>query len=326
MQVRRNTHGNRRARFGSVPFNGNFASLFSGAYMVVQSDRGLTYGGTMSAVAGNTSTATMGITGTLATAPIPIWLRGLGGGTADIYYDGIGVTPAMAGVTWNNGVPIVLTGAGAGLTITPSAGTLVGGDTWKATCAALADQSPNGKNAIQVTASAQPIVTVGLNGKAGLLFDGVNDFLTSTAGTLLSAFPFQVIVVGRFLQPGVALQTLIGQNGLSYAMYMNGPNVLRQYCGSGSNNIAFSSTANTRFSAIYTGTPAASMQAGALSVTGDCGANLPGAGVLIASFPTVTGWGNIEVFAVILTPPVALAAFDAALNSAGGYGPGAIAV
>lgn len=183
MQLRRNVHGNRRARFGSAPFNGNFASLFPGAYQVVQSDLGLTYGGTPKPTSGNTSTATMALTGTLAGTPVPIWLALTSGSTGNIYYDGAGITPAMTGVTVAAGLGIALTGAGSGLTITPSAGTLVSPDSWKATCSALADQSGNGKHYTQAAAAAQPIVTIGVMGKCGLLFDGVDDYMDSACAT-----------------------------------------------------------------------------------------------------------------------------------------------
>lgn len=175
----------RLGRRGSVRlssgFNGNFASLFPGAYQVIQNDLGLTYGGTMKATAGNTSTATMGLTGSLVTVPVPIWIVITGTGvTADIYYDGLGVTASMVGVSVVAAAPIALTGAGTGLSITPTVGTQIVGDSWKATSSAVADQSGNGKDYAQAAAGQQPVVTIGVNGKPGLLFDGVNDLLTST--------------------------------------------------------------------------------------------------------------------------------------------------
>jgi len=182
MQLRRSVHGNRRAPVGNR-FSGNFAALFPGAYQAVQTNRGLTYGGALLANAGNTSTATMALTGTLATAPVPIWIKLTGTGTTgNIYYDGLGVTPAMSGVSVAATVPIALTGAASGLSITPSGGTLVTTDTWKATCAALADQSGNGKNFSQAGATAQLIITPGLgNGLVGLATNGATGrLLTST--------------------------------------------------------------------------------------------------------------------------------------------------
>jgi hypothetical protein len=176
---------------GAQPIS-DFAALFPGAYFVVQGNKGLSYGAQLRADAGNTSTATMACSGALpalALAP-PIWLRGLGSGTCDIYYDGIGVAPAMAGAPWANGVPINLTGAASGIVITPSAaGTMVGGETWKATCRLLQDQSGNARHFVQNDARYQPIVTVGLSGISGLHWSTVNTWLSNGYN------PFQPSVV-----------------------------------------------------------------------------------------------------------------------------------
>jgi len=85
----------------------------------------------------------------------------------------------MTGVTPTAGVSIALTGAGAGLNIAFTAGTSVSGNSWKATCAGIDDQAGNGNDATQFTLASQPIVTVGVNGKPGLLFDGADDIMPS---------------------------------------------------------------------------------------------------------------------------------------------------
>ena len=170
----------------SSGFNGNFASLFTGVLQSVQSDLGLTYGGTPLATAGNTSTTVLTLSGTLGTVPVPIWAKAtntlsIGSGAQfSIYYDGTGTTAAMTGVTPTAGVGVALTGAGTGLTLTWGAGASVTNDSWKATCSALADQSGNAVHASQATPSAQPLVATGLNGVASLLFDGANQFLSYT--------------------------------------------------------------------------------------------------------------------------------------------------
>lgn len=150
----------------------------------VQTDLGLTYGGTPLAAAANTSTTVLTLTGSLATVPVPILAKSTitlavgSGAQFSIYYDG-GTTPAMVGVTPTAGVPIALTGAGTGLLIAWAAGSSVTNDTWQATCAGLADQSGNAKDYSQAGATQQPVLTVGLLGKPGLLFDGANDVLNS---------------------------------------------------------------------------------------------------------------------------------------------------
>ena len=218
-------------------FNGNFASLFPTAYQVVQSDRGLTYGGTMLATAGNTSTATMALSGTLASRPVPIWIvLDVSGIIADIYYDGLGVTPAMSGVSVLGGIPIALTGAASGLTITPSAGTLVANNSWKATCSALADQSGNGFHYTQATAAAQPVVTLGLNGKPGLQFvEGRSTFLNSSCALPApGTTPWMICAVftmvanssfGRIFTDG-NFMGLIANNGTT-SVLQYGPNGLQ---------------------------------------------------------------------------------------------------
>src|SRR6187431_1121289 len=129
----------------------NFADLFLGAYQVVQTDKGLSYGAVMRADAGNSSSVAFALTGATPAVPVPIWIRITAPGVGNVYYDGLGVTAAMTGVTIVDSVNIVLTGAGAGMAITPGVGSQVAGNTWRATCSSLADQSGNGRNYTQLT-------------------------------------------------------------------------------------------------------------------------------------------------------------------------------
>ena len=207
MYSRRKIHGQRRNFVNGIPFNGNFASLFTPGTVLqsVQTDLGLTYGGTPLATAGNTSTTVLTLSGTLATVPVPIWAKSTNsasigaGATFNIYYDGLGVTPAMTGVAPTAGVGVALTGAGAGLTLTWAAGTSVNNDSWKATCSAWADQSSNLFHYTQAGVTAQPLVGLGLNGFPALLFDGVNDSLNNNAFTLPTpgTTPTSVLLVAR---------------------------------------------------------------------------------------------------------------------------------
>ncbi len=169
-------------------FNGSFASLFPGAFQIVQSNIGILYGSTPLASAGNTSTTIVALSGVITGTPVPVWIKatnsnivGLSiGPTFDIYYDGAFVLAGMSGVTPISGVPIPLTGAGAGLSLTWTAGTSVASDTWKATAASWIDQSGNLKDYTMATLSRQPIVTAVVNGSPGLLFDAVDDLMVST--------------------------------------------------------------------------------------------------------------------------------------------------
>lgn len=57
-----------------------------------------------------------------------------------------------------------------------------------------ADQSGNGRNAIQATGSNQPLVKMGVNGKKGALFDGSNDYLQTAAFTLNQPYTIFAVV------------------------------------------------------------------------------------------------------------------------------------
>lgn len=220
-------------------FNGNFASLFTPGTVLqsVQTDLGLTYGGTPVATAGNTSTTVLTLTGTLGTVAVPIWAvstntLAIGAGAAfNIYYDGLGVTPAMTGVTPTAGVGVALTGAGTGLTMTWAAGTSVNANSWKACCSALADQSGNAKDQVSASLNLQPLIALGLNGMPALSFDGSNDRLSSALAIsvpyfIISIFKVRVWAAGSHVYGDLTLDaqrlfmtgaspTIFQRNGVS---------------------------------------------------------------------------------------------------------------
>lgn len=192
-------------------FNGQFATLFPGAFQVVQTDLGLTYGGAPLAVGTGVVVGTL--SGTLATTPVPILFTcttpGVIGAGAQFAasYDG-GATQAMAGITPAAGTPVPLTGAATGLFMAWAAGSALADNTWTATCAGLADQSGNLKHYSQATASKQPTITVGLNGKVSILTDAVSKCLIST-GNLPApgTTPYYIFAVWR--QPTWTVNTVI---------------------------------------------------------------------------------------------------------------------
>jgi len=196
---------------GPPPFSGNWADLFPGAFQVVQSDKGIEYGAVMRADAGNTSSVAFALTGASPAVAVPIWIRITAPGVGNVYYDGLGITPAMAGVTIVDSVNIVLTGAGAGMAITPGVGSQAPGDTWRATCSLQADQSGNGKNATQVTPANQPLVAMGPNGVACLSGAATGDgYLRTNALNLPSpdVTPYWVFLVLRIDVYGSALPVM----------------------------------------------------------------------------------------------------------------------
>ncbi len=161
---------------GGGSFNGQFASLFPGAFQVVQSDIGLTYGGTM--LATGTTPPVITLTGSLSGTPTAITITdtlvGILGTWQGLVTYGDSTTQAFT-----SAATVPLTGAGAGLTLNIAAGVAAGDNVWKATCTGLADQSGNAKNFSQGTSNRQPILTAGLNGKPGLSFDAIATFLDS---------------------------------------------------------------------------------------------------------------------------------------------------
>lgn len=329
------------APVAAAPFNGNFATLFPGAFQVVQTDLGLTYSGTPLATATNTSTTALALTGTLATVPVPIWAvatntLAIGAGAQfNIYYDGLGVTPAMVGVTPAVATPVALTGAATGLFLAWSAGASVSADSWKATCAGLADQSGNTKDYSQASSAKQPIITIGLNGKVGLLGDGVDDVLSSTL-TLVApgTTPYTVFLVGRVIT-WTSGKRIIGStaapNGTGSIDMVTATPQLNQTGGAGFGNASNGMVVGS-FAALtsyFSGTIADFLRCGSLaSVTGTTAGSAASAGRDIYS----AGGANFSNFELLMLAYIPAngagqdTAFRAAVNSAAGYGVGNVLV
>lgn len=307
------------ASAGLPPFDGNFAALVPGAYQVIQSDRGITYGGSMRAGAGSTSTATMNLTGAVATTPVPVWLRLSSGTTADIYYDGAGLVPAMAGVPVAANVPTVLTGAGTGLSITPSPGTFIAGDTWRATCAALADQTAGAKHYSQAVVTRQPLVGPGLNGKPSLRFAGAHKMTAALTTPTSGNTPLSIYLA---FSP-----TSMGGQAI--------------YTGCDSSCTLYSATGNVNQLILYpppTSTIATTLTQAPTRVLGTWAGGSITDSLKVGSSPVVTGLGadvginnmgiggssgadffcTMDLYLMIVAPaisPAQMATLDAALNS-----------
>lgn len=304
-------------------FNGNFATLFPTAYQVLQSDLGLTYGGTLRHTVGTgpVITLTGAISGVPTAITVTCTLAGALGVWQGLVTYGDGTTQAFT-----SAATVALTGRGAGLTLNIAAGAAVLADVWRATCAGLADQTANAKNSSQATPALQPILTTGLNNKPGLLFDGVDDIMTSTVGTLL-AFPYQVLVVARYASIIANAGALVSGDTFAGTIYMPNATQVAQYNGTIANNVTFSGTTPQRFAASFTNSASDSLKVGALAtVTGTNAGATVGNTRSIGATMTPGQFANAEIYAVIYTPIVPFAAFDAAINSAAGYGPGAIGV
>lgn len=221
-------------------FDGNFAALFPGSYQVVQTDLpgALLYGSTPVATTGNTSTTIVSLSGVLSTVAVPIWVKSTNsasigaGATFNVYYDGAGTTPAMTGITPTAGTPVALTGAGASMSITFTAGTSVNGNSWKATCAGLVDQSGNMLDYTQLDITAQPIVTAGVNGKPGILGDGVNDVLASACSLPApGTTPWCGFLVARRPTTAAANARMVGDSSDSADLILSAATSIRLFNG-----------------------------------------------------------------------------------------------
>lgn len=303
-----------------------FADLLTaGVYQACQTDFSANFGSFLVPAAGNTSTSTIAVSAGSAKRG-PVWFQLTSSTQANIYYDGLGVTVGETVSVVPDG-DIFLTGPGAGIRLTPSAtGTLVAGSVWKATSEFFSD-SVASVNYSQFTQSAQPLFTAGLNGKPGLLFDASNDCLTCPP--LNVPFPFLQIVIGRITAHVAGANALVGGAGYSSTIYEPIGNQFAQYNGVSGVSQVFTATTNQRWVAKYTGTTADSLKIGSLpEVTGVYSGPASGALVRhIGATGTAPGqFAAAEIFAVFYCPVQSLVAFDAALNSPGGYGPGAIVV
>lgn len=174
-----------RVRRGAIQTGGavatgssvNFALLFGGVLQSIQTDLGLTYGGTMKAIAG-ASPPVVGLTGSTTATPVPVRVF-VGAGTApgnnySLSFDGGNTFPEFGATSAS--VPIA---ALPGMSVSFTPGTYLGDEVYDATCSGIADQSSSGLHYTQAVGTKQPVLTVGLQGKPGLLFDGIDDSLNS---------------------------------------------------------------------------------------------------------------------------------------------------
>lgn len=316
---------------GNASFSGAFASLFPGALQVVQTDIGLTYGTTM--LATGTTPPVITLSGSLSTVPVPITvtctligIRGIWTGTYS--FDGGSTTTAFTSAATIN-----LTGKGSGLVLNIAAGTAAINDVWKATCSGLADQSGGGWNYSQA-GTGQPIITVGINGKPGLLFDATRTtYLSSSfAAPVPGTTAYSIYMVMTPATFG-SQQNFIGSTGSPGASTLYDPGSLTsltQFNGASANMSAVAA-ARARIVADYTNSINDRIKSGSnVIVTGQSAGNSAGvaqaigAGTAGGNFPA-----NLEFFMMVIAPLISnsqLGIADAAINSTNGYGSGNVLV
>lgn len=311
----------------------NFGAYFPGAFAVMQSDV-FQYGSDMAPNVGNTATTLVTLQGSRIPFPVPILVKATNslaigsGATFNIYYDGVGTTPAMT-ITPPVNAPVPLTGAATGISLVWSAGTSVNGNIWRATCATLL--SVAGLGASQGVSARQPFIDIGLNGKPCLSFDAtLTQFLTSTLATPVpNVTPYTIYMVFTPLARG-SQQNYLGSAPGSATLYdpAGAGTGIAQYSGLVGNSLTGVLSPNpTRVVADFTGTTADRIKVGAFNFFSGTSAGLNagtiqaiGAGTDSAQFPA-----SMKLFLLAICPKLTDAqvlAVDAAVNSINGYGPG----
>src|SRR6187399_1450706 len=223
------------------PTSYQWKDFFPGAFQVGQTDFGLTYSPSLRRTFG-TATAAISRTGT----PMPIMVQAVNG--SDV-------------------------GAGAGASITFTAGTAPVGNIWKVTASGLADQSGNARHYTQADPLKQPAVEIGLNGKPSLYFDGYMPSFVS--GPFSMPYPAQVIVIGTLRTPLNFTSLVSAQPGYQASLITQSAAIISAHSGAGvlSAPTGFPLFTPFRISALYTASIADALKVGNLAqVTGtNCG-------------------------------------------------------
>jgi hypothetical protein len=168
------------------------------------------------------------------------------------------------------------------------------------TPASWADQGPANKPATQATGSKQPTASAGVNGVAGVLTDGVDDFLAvavnaanPTVGT-----PLFVLTIHRVVSAPGGLGTITGSAGTTMLTYLlAGGKTAVQFNGANANKNFVSETDDfVCTQELYTGTAADYRIVGAEKVTGgNAGAGGAGTGRYLGGTPAGSDNANLEV-------------------------------
>lgn len=289
---------------GNVPgSDGNFAPLFTGVMQALSTSRGMSYGSTL--LASGTTPPVLTFTGTISGAYVPVrvectLLGALGVWTGRVSYDGGSTFPQ----TFTSAATVACTGAGAGLTLNIAAGAAVVDNAWKATCSQVDDYSGAALHAVQATAGRQPVVTIGANAKAGVAFDGVDDFLNSSTFPAQAApgtTPLFIWIVYRMIStPSANAYVVIGQGGSSALLVQASSNAALQLNNVLVNARTVANGAWNRCEAFFNNAVTDYQKVGAgLPATGtSAGNNATAAGRSIGGFGTAAN-ANMELLDLI---------------------------
>jgi hypothetical protein len=307
----------------------NFATYFPGAYQIVQTDIGLTYGSTP--YAAGTGTPPVGtLSGTPSGAVVPLLFKCTTAGTIGsgavfaAYADGTGSTPFMTGITPSAGTPVSLTGVGAGMSMAWAAGTAALNHTWTATCSGLADQSGNARHYTQTSPTLQPLITLGPNGVASIAnptaANGIR-YLESTWAAPGTTTPMMILAVFRALGWNAGSGRLIGDasfgNALAILQLDGSSPALEQY-GASAGNISTDLAINAWgvLEAKFNNATTDYIKLGAAAAV--TGTNCGNAGASTGRQIFARAGGNagaFELAALIYTAPASTTAFRSAVTS-----------
>jgi len=186
-----------------VAFNGDFAALLTSAGVTTlhywQPDRLLVEDTTLRHTAGSGPVITL--SGTRTGAPTSIIITTTLGGALGVW---TGLVTYVDGTTqaFTSGATVALTGRGAGLTLNIAAGTaVIATDVWQA-CAATLTDPVTGFSLASDGPTKSPLITTGINGRAGISTDGVNTFLHNNTVDLPAPSFTLLAACRRLVVPG----------------------------------------------------------------------------------------------------------------------------
>ncbi len=308
----------------------NFATLLSSPLQSVQTDLGLTYGTTP--LASGTAPPVATLSGSLLKdGAVPLWFKctTLGvigaGAVFAAYVDGTGTTPIMSGITPTAGVPIAITGSAAvsGISVAWAAGTAATDNVWEATCAGLQDQSGNGLHYTQPTASLQPVIGIGLNGKASLVFSLLT-YLTSSLNISASVSQFMALRRNDWAN-NQRISSAESADNLAVLFDFSSTPTLSMFSGSVANsntNLVIGSYAAIETS--WTNSTSDFLRCGSAgAVTGANAGPISGTGRRIGASPSANSMGSDFLMSAYFAPQSTVNLRNA-LNTTAGYGVGSI--
>lgn len=284
--------------FGSATvsaFNGDFSALLGGltVYSYWQPDRLLVEDTTLRQTSG--STAVLTLSGTRSGAPTSIIVTCPTTGGARGTWQGVVTYIDGSTQPFASAATVTLTGLGAGLTLNIAVGTVATGNTWQA-CAATLTDSVTSNSLASDGATKSPLITTGINGRAGISTDGTTFLHNNTCDLPAPSFTL-LAVVRRLAVPGSNGILFGGDTGFFGSIRSLSSGGIDMFNGSAV-NVDAGPTANTWgfLIASFTNSTADQIKFGsAIATTGaNAGATNPGAGRALGALINGTSGSSNE--------------------------------